>query len=116
MTSGSAELSLGIKFRGSSAVERSPVKRLVVGSIPTPGAMFCTNFSGTCRQGRERSPVKRLVVGSIPTPGAKYDEKARKCLFVFLCLGFQRFERGHQLMSAIFYSRRCSRRKDVVVH
>ena len=25
-------------FRGSSAVERSPVKRLVVGSIPTPGA------------------------------------------------------------------------------
>ena len=25
-------------FRGSSAVERSPVKRLVVGSIPTLGA------------------------------------------------------------------------------
>ena len=25
-------------FRGSSAVERSPVKRLVVGSIPTHGA------------------------------------------------------------------------------
>ena len=27
-----------ILFRDSSAVERSPVKRLVVGSIPTPGA------------------------------------------------------------------------------
>ena len=33
------------KFRGSSAVERSPVKRLVVGSIPTPGAsmIYCNN-------------------------------------------------------------------------
>ena len=31
------------KFRGSSAVERSPVKRLVVGSIPTLGAKMSDN-------------------------------------------------------------------------
>ena len=38
MTSGSAELLHEYRFRSSSAVERPPVKRLVVGSIPTSGA------------------------------------------------------------------------------
>jgi phage shock protein E len=33
------------KFRSSSAVERPPVKRLVVGSIPTSGALFSALFS-----------------------------------------------------------------------
>ena len=39
VTSGSANYSLKLKtFGSSSAVERSPVKRLVVGSIPTSRA------------------------------------------------------------------------------
>src|SRR3989344_6024023 len=42
-------------FRGSSAVEQSPVKRLVTGSIPVPGAKKLDTNSDF-KDGRVRSP------------------------------------------------------------
>ena len=59
-------------LRDSSTVEQSPVKRLVAGSNPAPGAVFLTgkNRAADCSPERLRVAdvrVKRLVVGSNPT-------------------------------------------------
>ena len=60
--------------RLAQSVERTPFKRVVVGSSPTPGgsAKPLKKLKVTrLAQLVERTPFKRVVVGSSPTPGEK---------------------------------------------
>ena len=60
-------------LRDSSTVEQSPVKRLVAGSNPAPGAVFLTGKNRAADCSPEQTKLfdeKVLVEGEIPTSGA----------------------------------------------